>query len=374
MEINPFNITKATDFSDDEINTFWVDIPEGKGFVDIVKPTSPMPLLILGGKGSGKTHLMRYFSFPLQKIRYKKDLLKRITNDGYIGLYFRCSGLNSNRFSDKHQDNKLWESIFAYYIELWLSQITLRALRDLNNIIHFDEELIVVNEILNLFDEKIESKTSDISSLLFKLEEMQKVVDINVNNYAIVRNLDGIKINISPGKMIYGIPEIISKLIPFFKDVQFLYLIDEFENLTETQQKYINTVLREKNLPCSFRVGSRLYGIRTYQTFSANEENKEGSEYEKFIIDENFRDKDAEYDKFVRDLIIKRLSKYGKHPITDITKITEKLSDFFEEYNIDQIFEKLNQKYAGSDIPYFKKTEKGFGKYFPSRRKNRIYN
>ena len=72
---NPFNITKAVDFNDQEINDYWVDIPSGEGFAAMAKPTSPMPMLILGGKGSGKTHLMRYFSYPLQRIRYGKDVL-----------------------------------------------------------------------------------------------------------------------------------------------------------------------------------------------------------------------------------------------------------------------------------------------------------
>ena len=67
---NPFNITKAVDFTDQEINDYWIDIPESGGFQQLVKPTSPMPMFILGGKGSGKTHLMRYFSYPLQKIRH----------------------------------------------------------------------------------------------------------------------------------------------------------------------------------------------------------------------------------------------------------------------------------------------------------------
>ena len=76
--VNPFNITKAVDYSDEEINKYWVDIPEGNGFIDIIKPTSPMPMLILGGKGSGKTHIMRYFSFNLQKLGTKINYSKKL--------------------------------------------------------------------------------------------------------------------------------------------------------------------------------------------------------------------------------------------------------------------------------------------------------
>ncbi len=33
---NPFNITKAVDFSDQEIHDYWIDIPESGGFQQLV--------------------------------------------------------------------------------------------------------------------------------------------------------------------------------------------------------------------------------------------------------------------------------------------------------------------------------------------------
>src|SRR5580704_17971273 len=120
---NPFNITKAVDFSDQQIFDFWIDLPESGGFQELAKPSSPMPMFILGGKGSGKTHLMRYFSYALQCIRHKKDVIGGIKNDKYIGVYLRCSSLNSLRFREKGQREEMWEEVFAYYMELWLSQI-----------------------------------------------------------------------------------------------------------------------------------------------------------------------------------------------------------------------------------------------------------
>lgn len=129
---NPFNITKAVDFDDKQINNYWVEIPSGEGsFREMFKPTSPMPVIILGGKGSGKTHLMRYFSYPLQKIRHSDDIVGGIKKDGYLGVYFRCTGLNTERFSGKSQSNEIWASVFSYYMELWFAQQLLRTIRDL---------------------------------------------------------------------------------------------------------------------------------------------------------------------------------------------------------------------------------------------------
>src|SRR5947208_1367469 len=96
--VNPFNVTKAVDFDDQQIRDYWVDLPGGAGFRDLVKPTSPMPMFILGGKGSGKTHLLRYFSYQLQRLRSQVPL-KGVQSEGYVGVYLRCGGLNASRFA-----------------------------------------------------------------------------------------------------------------------------------------------------------------------------------------------------------------------------------------------------------------------------------
>jgi hypothetical protein len=90
LQDNPFNLTKANDYSDAQINDYWVDMPDGNGFLSILKPASPMPTLILGGKGSGKTHLMRYCSYEIQKLRHSGTLQESIKKEGYLGIYTRC--------------------------------------------------------------------------------------------------------------------------------------------------------------------------------------------------------------------------------------------------------------------------------------------
>src|SRR5580658_7677338 len=119
--VNPFDVTKAVDFNDEQINKYFVDMPAG-GFAAMANPRSPMPMLIMGGKGSGKTHLMRYFSYPLQKLRHQANLI-RLREEGYLGIYLRCGGLNAARFRGKGQTEEAWDAVFAYYMELWLGQL-----------------------------------------------------------------------------------------------------------------------------------------------------------------------------------------------------------------------------------------------------------
>ena len=68
MKQNPFDITKAVDYTDNEIYKYWVDLGgDNQGFEGMIKPNTLMPMIIVGSKGSGKTHIMKYFSYELQK-------------------------------------------------------------------------------------------------------------------------------------------------------------------------------------------------------------------------------------------------------------------------------------------------------------------
>jgi len=311
-QMNPFNITKAVDFSDQEIHAYWVDITEGRGFAEMVKPTSPMPMLILGGKGSGKTHLMRHISYALQKIRHAENLLEGIKSDGYLGIYLRCGGLNAARFSGKGQPEDAWIEVFAYYFELWIGQLLLATIIDLST--HSDElvskEPDACRELAMLFDVPVNSCPSSFSAILSHLRELQRSLDAAVNNCAITRQLNA-RIELSRGSFTFGMPRILSTHLLPLRDTLYVFLIDEFENLTEAQQKHVNTLIREKERPCTFKIGARLYGMRTYRTYSADEDNKEGSEHETLRLDSRLRSKVSQYSTFAQRLIVKRLAEYG---------------------------------------------------------------
>src|SRR5688572_16341815 len=85
---NPFDIVKANDLNDAEILTSFVDLPGGSSLLQRLKPTSRMPMIIFGGKGSGKTHLMRYISYPLQKRRCAAGvhLIDHLAREQYLGI------------------------------------------------------------------------------------------------------------------------------------------------------------------------------------------------------------------------------------------------------------------------------------------------
>ncbi len=358
--LNPFNITKGDDFSDQEINDYWVDISSGNGFASLAKLTSPMPMLILGGKGSGKTHLMRYFSYPLQRIRHGQDVIRGIQKDGYLGVYLRCGGLNAARFRDKGQTEEIWAEVFAYYIELWLSQLVLGTILsavggtpELE-----DREADVVAELSALIHLGKHASPTSLSGLNALLRELQRELDGAVNNSAIVRALP-VHIAVTRGDLIFGIPKVVAANLLSLRDCLFLYLIDEFENLSKIQQKYVNTLLRERRSPCSFKIGARMYGVRTLSTYSADEDNKEGSEFEVLRLDAVLRE-DEHYEEFAKRLIVKRLAEFNRVPSapTALDAMAKSLGACFEELEESPFSASetsyVIEKYRERERPYFK--------------------
>ncbi|RQH12741.1 hypothetical protein [Bradyrhizobium sp. RP6] len=309
---NPFRITKSNDLVDEQIDLLWVSAGEGEEEItSFTRLNSPMAMFVLGGKGSGKSHLMRHHSFALQSIRFNKaglGLVDGVTGDGYVGIYARCGGLDSHRFGGKGQGAQLWSDLFAYYFELWVADKTLAALETVcSSERKLEQEGNKVSlEIGGLFDrcDRVFNRLSEVRDYL---AELRRQLDYAVNNAALSNELKA-EVLVSRGRLFFGIPSLASQTLTSLRDVQFIYLLDEFENFTEDQQMYLNTLIREREGPTAFKIGARLYGVRTHRTYSGGETNREGSEYEELRLDERFRNAPERYREFALKLIARRLS------------------------------------------------------------------
>lgn len=342
---NPFTITKAIDFNDDEILEYWVNMPTtNSDRPDLTRPTSPMPIYLLGGKGSGKTHLMRYHSFRLQALRFAEeglDVRAGITKDGYVGIYLRCNGLNSGRFSGKGQPEERWCEIFAYYIELWLAQHVLEIGMKLNLGKDENEEPSLCAAITSLFDRPLfGDSVTEIGQLIHQIEKERNELDFQINNCVMTDNINK-EILTTRGKLVFGIPRIFQRRYKFLEHVSFIYAIDEFETLSDSQQKLFNSFVRDRELPTTFRIGVRLYGVKTYETDSDQEENIEDSEFERIVLDEEFRKAKRSYARFARRLADKRFSAAAKSADSQLPH-----SGSFRDWS--RIFEELDEGWASS--------------------------
>jgi hypothetical protein len=376
LEENPFDLTKASDFTNTQINDYWVDMvaKDKKGLIDLIKPRSVMPMIILGSKGCGKTHLMRYCSEPVQLMRNNNDIIETIKNERYLGIYIRADALNAGRFFGKNQNNEIWYNIFSYYFELWLSlhllEIINKVIKKTNN----KQERDIVKLISKLISNKVDI-IETMDSLIKSLEDNKKNIDRIVNNCAITRKIEKFDIVFSPGDMLFGVPEIINSRIDILSDTIFIYLIDEIENFSEEQQIFINTLIRFRRGMTSIKIGARLYGVKTYNTsYPSNEKIKVGAEFEEINLDKFMRN-EKKYSLFIKKLVIKRLKIYNNNISLDKSI---NINSFFEVIDSDKYYSNETIKIVTTrnkkpnERIYFNKLKENIKKYTLEKRINRI--
>lgn len=319
---NPFDLQKASHYSIEEILGFWVDIAQG-GLVSVLEPTSITPMLLLGGKGSGKTHLMRYCSAPVQAARHG-TLIEAIRAERYVGIYVPAEALNTHKFSGKGLEDDAWATAFGVYFENWLASNLLEVARDAIGDEFFEKKGgKFASDLRNLFD--IDVELSSLEETLEYLVKIRKKTDHIVNMSALTRNISDLDIPFSTGKLLFGLPDLIGEHFPDLGKPLFVYLIDELENFTAEQQKFLNTLIRYRKGCSTIKVGARLYGVRTFATLGSGEPIRPGAEFTQVVLDRFLRDHADEYRGFAVDLTLSRLRRGG---VTSIQTEEQLLSSF----------------------------------------------
>lgn len=338
---NPFDTNKATAFSDDQIEALWVDLANVQGgLVDILKPTSRTPMLLLGGKGSGKTHLMRYCSASVQAARHSANMARAAEADGYLGIYVHADALNTDKFARGEGVEERWNLIFAHYFELWLATALLTVLRDYLAVDKgsFDERGFAA-EVVGLFDQEPEIKPEDLEQLLSAMTTMRKAIDFEVNNSRLRGTDPDVVITFSTGTLVFGIPPLIARYAEGLRETLFVYLIDEVENFTSDQQRFLNSLIRYVRGNATIKVGARLYGIKTFETLGSGEKIRRDAEYERVVLDEILRDHPNQYEQLVRRLVVKRIASAGYGAIAP-----EALDEHFEQLDPSDYWRSIDER------------------------------
>lgn len=302
MADNYFKNTKASYFDDIDIVKYWVNI---ENITQIVLPESSIPIRILGGKGSGKTHILRYFSFQTQKIRAHnegKTCLQYIQENKYLGIYMSINGLALNRFSGKGISEEEWNSLFFYYINLEFVERYIKKLLEIfqntQKNIDTDKKIFIhclfknKHQTLESLFTLVEKEKSDIDSRISKLSMPF------ANKEVVMHGINPIfPIESSFLEVIYTILNEFDEL----NNIKVLFIIDEFENATVNQKKYYNTLLRhpdhEKVKRISIRIAGRLTIEPDLDTFDDNEKLLEGSEINTVFLEDFFRNTFADFTK-----------------------------------------------------------------------------
>ena len=276
-----------------------------------------MPIIFMGGRGTGKTMFLKYFSYETQRDEAfrvspnnsRDPVMSYLKSRGGIGFYLRFDGPVLRSFKGRGVDEDKWDAIFTHYFELQVCKCYIKVIQDLLNrdrILKDKVEKGFIAEVARCFGKET-AKLNTIEDILKKVEgELQEVISFRAQ-------IAFSDVDFCPSKgfgsqdLSFRVAEIAKEKIGEFReDINFVILIDEYENFLERQQRIVNTLLKFVRPGVTFRIGMRLEGFHTFGTISDNEFIKEGRDYTKIIF-EDFLTKDKEYRNFLRNVARKRL-------------------------------------------------------------------
>ncbi|MEX2410632.1 MAG: hypothetical protein WD607_04550 [Candidatus Paceibacterota bacterium] len=332
---NPFSEYNANVMEPETILSYWCSPFSFMQFAGVKESdvySDKMPIVFVGGRGTGKTMFLKYFSFPVQiqeaiKSSYDSTpTLSFFEEKGAIGFYLRIDGPKLRSFSGSGINDETWLSIFTHFFELEVGQAYLTVIQSLDHYGVLDKISLskkFVPQVDKLLGNSV-NKKREISDVL---EDVADKLEEVTNFRAAVRFSD---VSFQPSKafssqsLSFSIPEIAKKTIPEFKDgIDFIVMIDEFENFLESQQRTINTILKFVKPGITFRIGTRPEGFKTFETTSKDDFIKEGRDYRKVIFEEVLI-KDKGYQNFLKDVARKRLEQvklFREKDFLDISKI-----------------------------------------------------
>ncbi len=310
---NPFSDYNANTMDSKKIISFWenpfdrylVDITED----EIAKETNT--IIFTGGRGTGKTMLLKHFaiSSQIERARNKKiDFKDSMRREGYVGIYIRFDTPLLVGFEGLELSPEKWEAIFIHFFEMTVCKAFLDGLIKLidEKVISDEEELNLINAISKLLGRQEE---------LGKIKELAQIVadDINyVNIYKSEILFEDIEFKpyklYTFGALSFKIVEIIKEICIELKDINFLLLLDEYENFLAYEQRVVNSAIKLSN-NIAFRIGMRPMGFHTYATISENEFIKEHRDYRNVVFENHVVTKFGKgYYEFLLGIARKRLN------------------------------------------------------------------
>ena len=286
---NPFEEINANVIDVKKIVEYWCD-PFKLGIMTNYDQrkflTSKIPIIIQGSRGSGKTTILKYFSFPAQvertSIFKEKSVLDTVKKEGGVGFYYRCEESFLSTFTAIFKNVKPddWTKIFECYIELVFSEKILEMITILYNRGEISE--LTEKEIHNILTRVGISFDSTISSIqqLYDFVHAEVLYFEQYKNRVIFSNEDfhpNILVDIF--SLSRSIVSELKAKEPTLNSILFILMIDEYENLTEDLQKRINTIIKFAKDDISIRIGRRREGRFTTETVNEVEYLRENHDY-----------------------------------------------------------------------------------------------
>ena len=264
---------------------------------------SRKPKVIVGGRGCGKTMLLRYLShestFSKKRIAIPNDAIS------HIGLYWRADTQFARSMECRGVDGDTWAAAFRHLIGIVVAIEVVRSIESIQggfpeNASAFDSASIDLSS-LKSYAIDFPTQFSDIRAYL---ERALIKFEIWVND---VRGTE--QPTFIPGNgFLRRLVHLLREQVPGLNDSVFYVYIDEYENLAVYQQRIINTWLKHSEPPLIFNLAMKRNGFKTRAT-EGDESLNDIHDFRE--IDLEAFDLESEYPTFAAEILLHRLSRVG---------------------------------------------------------------
>jgi len=235
------------------------------------------PCMLMGGRGTGKTTVLRSLSYEGRYALTDKNL-SPIPSWDYYGFYYRVDTNKVTAFQGPELSDLTWTKLFAHYVNILLCGQVLKFLK------WYALLLPDAQTLSGTSCEKIA-----LSLCIPRVRSVPDLIDaLDTSRIEFEAFLNNLSQETLPQMSLQGAPigELLARVIelPQFASKHFFFLIDEFENFTDPQQMVMNTLIKHSGENHSFKIGVKELGWRKRATLNPNEQLNSPADYVRINI------------------------------------------------------------------------------------------
>ena len=242
--------------------------------------------VLLGGRGSGKTTVLRCLSYQGQSALGRQDRC----SPTHVGIYYRVNTNIVTAFEGPELSNEEWRRLFGHFLNLTICDELAKYVSwycKQNGVKSLEISFQKIGIALGI------DRTETVEKLLERISEASGRLEIYINNLGSERpTISQLQSPISQFLRLL-------KNLPGHNDVGFHIVLDEYENLLDYQQMIVNTLIKHSGDNCYFKIGVRELGWRIHTTLNDNESLISPADYELIHIEERLKDEFANFARTV---------------------------------------------------------------------------
>lgn len=358
---NPFLDYNANTYSEEKVLSHWHSpfntIIDEVSEIDLFEDS--MPYFINGHRGSGKTMILKYMSFPCQKLKYNVDNSSDYINKlKSICVYMRLdTSAIMNMYTNDESVND-WKILFVQFFELNV----FFALLDLIKVL-VEDRIIHDFELKNILDKLSHSFETfySINDVELFLELLLSEIDDYRSNKYFEENLTFTPTVLLGEKFAsFKLVDILVSNVKALSGKKIVFALDEFENYNEVQQSYVLKLVKFCNSSSgtntNFRIGLRIGGIWGKNTLRDEEFLRENFDYRSLSINQYMGKGKAglaKYNSFLKKVAESRLK--------DVAEFNDKGNTDIEIFLLkSEDWEAESRRIVGSERKHLKLIKKEY--------------